>query len=287
LQNYMDQLLEMLDIRGLSDNTVKSYRCYVKAYLSYVESTLRKNPEDVSWDELRRYTVFLKYARGISDRTINAHISMIRFFTEYVLHKQWDNHQLPFRKFDKYLPTVPTQDEARHFIETMPNLKHKAIIATIYSAGLRVGEACCLRYSDVSRKNMRIRIARSKSREERFAILSRNALDILTQYWLDYSRPLGWLFPSCDENGKPFVKYTVNRFVNEHIERLGWSQELNCHSFRHAFGTHLYENGVDLRTIQQLMGHKSINSTAIYVHLAANGFGGAMSPFDTGGGAHG
>jgi site-specific recombinase XerD len=287
MQQYIESFLEMIAIRGLSDNTLKSYKSYVKSYLSYVETYLQKLPDDVSWEELRTYTSFLKRSKGLSDRSINAHISMIRFFTEYVLHKPWDRYQLPFRKFDKYLPSVPSQDEARHFIDTLPNLKHKAIVAVIYSAGLRVGEVCNLRYSDVSRKDMRIRIAPSKNRSERFAILSKNALDILTQYWHIYGKPRGWLFPSTRNNGaRPIVSFTVNRIVNDHIDRLGWSQELNCHSFRHGFGTHLYENGVDLLTIQRLLGHNSINSTTIYVHLASHRNGTVKSPFDFAGTAN-
>jgi len=287
MQNYIDQFLLMLSIRGLADNTLKSYMSYLRAFLSHVETVLRKNPEDVTWDEMRAYIVFLKKSKNLSDRTINAHISMIRFFTEYVLHRSWDRYQLPFRKFDTYLPLVPSQEEARHFIDTLPNLKHKTIVALIYSAGLRVSEVCNLKYSDVSRKDMRIRIAPSKNRSERFAILARNTLDILTQYWFRYGKPHDWLFPSTHGNGRAIVPYTVNRIVNDHIDRLGWSQKLNCHSFRHGFGTHLYENGTDLLTIQRLLGHKSINSTTIYVHIASNKSGVVKSPFDYVGAAHG
>jgi site-specific recombinase XerD len=256
--------------------------------LSYVEEYLGKLPEDVTWEELRAYISFVKKTRNLSDRTINAHISIIRFFTEYVLHKPWNRYQLPFRKFDKYLPAVPSQEEASHFIDTLPNLKHKTIVALMYSAGLRVSEVCNLKYSDISRKDMRIYIEHSKNRSDRYSILSDKALDILTQYWYRYGKPRNWLFPSTQNNGeKPIVTFTANCIVNDHIDRLGWSQDLNCHSFRHAFGSHLYENGVDLLTIQRLMGHNSINSTTIYVHLASNRSRIVKSPFDYGGPANG
>jgi len=286
MQRYFDKFYEMIAIRGFADNTLKSYTSYIKSLLSYVETYLNKLPEEVTWEELRAYTLFLKQSRSLSDRSINAHISMIRFFTEYVLHKPWDKYQLPLRKFDIYLPKVPSQAEARHFIETLPNLKHKAIVAVMYSAGLRVSEVVYLNYSDVSREDMRIHIAPSKNRSERFAILSQNALGILTQYWKAYDKPRGWLFPSTQKDNSPIATYTVNRIVNEHIDRLGWSQELNCHSFRHAFGTHSYENGVDLLTLQRLMGHKSINSTTIYVHLSSFKNVGVISPFDSYGATH-
>ena len=286
MQTYLDKFYEMVAIRGFADNTLKSYTSYIKSFLSYVETYLNKLPEEVTWEELRAYTLFLKQIRRLSDRSINAHISLIRFFTEYVLHKPWDRYQLPLRKFDKYLPKVPSQSEARHFIETLPNLKHKAIVAVMYSAGLRVSETVFLNYSDLSRENMQIRIAPSKNRAERFAILSQNALGILTQYWIAYDKPRGWLFPSTKKLGSPIVKGTVNCIVNDHLDRLGWSQEINCHSFRHGFGTHLYENGVDLLEIQRLMGHKSLNSTTIYVHLSSNRISGIKSPFDSYGATH-
>jgi len=283
MQRYLDLFFEMISFRGLTQNTLKSYTSYLKSYLKYVESVLNKLPEDVTWPEMRAYISFIQRSRGISDRTINGHIALIRFFTEYVLHKQWDRYQMPSRKFDQHLPKVPTQDEARHFIDTLPNLKHKAIVSLMYSAGLRVSEVCSLKYSDISRENMSIRIARCKNRAERFAILSANALKILTQYWYEYGKPRGWLFPGTPEH-KPIVSFTANRIVNSHIDRLGWSQEINCHSFRHAFGTHLYENGTDLLTIKQLLGHKSLNSTTLYVHLAAYKNGTIKSPFDSLGG---
>jgi len=287
MQQYVDLFLEMVAFRGLTDNTLKSYKSYIKSYLAYVEAHLKKIPDDVTWEEIRTYISFVKQSRSLSDRTINAHISIIRFFLEYVLHKPWDRYQLPFRKFDKFLPTVPSQDEARHFIDTLPNLKHKAVVALMYSAGLRVSELCNLKYSDVSRKDMRVYVARSKSRSDRYTILSNKALAILTKYWHQYGQPRQWLFPSTHNNGaKPIVSFTVNCIVNDHIDRLGWSQKINCHSFRHGFGTHLYENGVDLLDIQRLMGHGSINSTTIYVHLASNRNGFLKSPFDSAGDAH-
>jgi len=277
----------MISFRGLTNNTLSSYKSYIKSYLTYVETHLRKIPDDVTWEEMRTYISFVKQSRSLSDRTINAHISIIRFFLEYVLHRPWDRYQLPYRKFDKFLPTVPSQEEARHFIDTLPNLKHKAIVALIYSAGLRVSELCSLKYSDVSRKDMRVYVGHSKNRSDRFTILSKNALAILTQYWHQYGQPRDWLFPSTYNNGvKPIVSFTVNRIVNDHIDRLGWSQKINCHSFRHGFGTHLYENGADLLTIQKLMGHSSINSTTIYIHLASYKNSNISSPFDVGGAAY-
>ena len=283
--DYLNVYREMISLRGLTDHTVKSYSTYIRSYLDYLHTLLHKQPEDVSWDELRDFIRWLQKERALSDRTINHCISQLRFFTMYVLHKPWDPTQLPMRKFDSFLPFVPTQKEAELFISTLSDLKPKAMVALMYSAGLRVGEVCSLHYRDIQRKNMRIHIAHSKNRSDRYAVLSQKALDILTDYWFAYGRPSGWLFPKQTDPSRPIDTFYITRHMRAHEESLGWEHRLTCHSFRHAFGTHLYENGTDLLTIKNLMGHKSLNSILIYIHLASYQSRNVLSPFDRIGGA--
>ena len=280
MQTYLDTYREMISLRGLTDHTMRSYCTYIRAYLEYLDTFLRKRPEEVSWQELRDYISHLQRARSLSDRTINAAIAQLRFFTLYVLHKPWDPYQLPTRKFDAYLPYVPSAQEVRTFISTVPDLKQKAMLSILYSAGLRIGELCRLKYQDVSRESMRIHITRGKNRQDRYALISQKALGTLTQYWFAYGKPRNWLFPQQSGADKPIDTFYLSRHIHAHEKRLGWPRRITCHSFRHAFGTHLYENGVDLLAIQALMGHKSIASTAIYVRLASGGLDHARSPFD-------
>lgn len=280
MDDYFNSYRDMISLRGLADHTLKSYCTYIRAYLDYLQNTLHKLPEDVSWHELRDFIRWLQAERGISDRTVNTAISQIRFFTMYVLHKPWDDTQLPMRKFDIYLPFVPSHEEAAAFISSISDLKQKAMISLMYSSGLRVGEVCSLKYSDIERKNMRIHIRHSKNRSDRYAILSQNALDILTEYWFAFDKPTDWLFPSQRDHSKPCSTFNVMRWMEQHETELGWQHRLTCHSFRHAFGTHLYENGTDLLTIKHLMGHKSLNSTLIYIHLASYSSRNISSPFD-------
>ncbi len=131
---------------------------------------------------------------------------------------------------------------------------------------------------------MRIHVAHSKNRSDRYAILSRNALDILTEYWFAYNRPTGWLFPKQTDPSRPIDTFYICRHMRAHEDSLGWEHRLTCHSFRHAFGTHLYENGADLLTIKNLMGHRSLNSTLLYIHLASYPSRNVISPFDRTGG---
>jgi len=185
-------------------------------------------------------------------------------------------------KFNTEPPDILTLNEANYFINTIPNLKHKSCVALLYSSGLRVSELCQLRYEDISRKDMRIYIRSSKSRSDRYAILSEKALAILTEYWLSFGKPRDWLFPGNKPNS-PIVSFTVSRFIAGHCSFLGWDKRVTAHMLRHSFGTDLYEQDYDLLTIQKLLGHKSASSSLVYVHLGKTTMKKLKSPFDSGG----
>lgn len=279
MQQYINRFNQMIELRGLTNNTAKSYNSYLKTYLSYVYKNLGKAPEDVTWDEVRSFILYLKNAKCLSHRSINAISSQLRFFFEYVLNKPWDKYQIPVLKFNSYLPPILTLEEVKYFINTIPNLKHKAMVSTTYSSGLRISETCALHYDDISRKNMSVYVRESKNRSDRYTILSKNNLEILTQYWYEYDKPKDWLFPGQKE-GTHINKQSLHTVIKGHVERLGWNKEISCHTFRHCYGTHHYERGTDLNTIKHLMGHKSLSSTMIYVHLSSKAKSGIQSPFD-------
>jgi len=281
--DFFNEYKKMITLRGLTSHTVKSYCTYISAYLQHLKS-LNKCPSQVSWEDMRIFIDTLQKERNLADRTINTAISQLRFFTMYVLHKPWDKTQLPIRKFNSYLPHVPSQEDVKTFIHTIPDLKQKAMVALMYSSGLRIGEVCNLKYQDVQRKNMRIHICHSKNRSDRYAQLSMEALEILTEYWLTHEKPTGYLFPKQTDKSRPIDTFYLSRHIHAHEERLKWPRKLTCHSFRHAYGTHLYENGTDLMTIKVLLGHKTLESTTIYVHLAIGKTTKAVSPFDQMGG---
>jgi len=284
MDEYLTSFREMISLRGLTDHTIKSYTTYIKAYLDYLQHDLHKCPEEVTWQELRTFVLVLQKKRKLSDRTMNHCISQLRFFTLYVLHKPWDYYQLPLRKFDSYLPYVPARDEVASFISTIHDLKLKTMVALMYSAGLRIGEVSRLKYQDIHRKEMKIHVSKTKNRSDRYAILSQHMLAMLTQYWFAYQKPKHWLFSQPRNKDKPIDSQTISRQFNQHRATFQFHQKITCHSLRHAFGTHLYEDGTDLLTIKALLGHKSLNSTTIYVTLASNGVGQVISPFDAMGG---
>ena len=285
MDDYFKLYREMISLQGLTDHTITSYSTYILAYLQYLSDILLKSPEDVSWQEMRDFIKWLQHERSISDRTVNSAISQLRFFTLYVLHKPWDNTQLPMRKFDAFLPYVPSGEEAFSCIFSIPDLKEQVMVALMYSAGLRVGEVCSLRYEDI--KRMRIHIRHSKKRSDRYSILSNRTLELLTRYWFECGCPSEWLFPGNNKNNTPYSATSFSNKFTRYRASLGWNPRLTCHSFRLAFGTQLYKNGAYQLTIKELMGHKSLDSTLIYVHLASNTTKNTVSPFDKLGGFHG
>lgn len=276
---YLKKFNDFLTLRDLAANTIKNYNSFLRRYFNWLDGNLCKKPEDISYEELRSYIFYLKDVEKLSNRSINAHISQLRFLTLYVLNKPWDSYQIPRMKFNTTLPDILSKDEVFAIIDAATNLKHKAVIALLYSAGLRKSEVLHLKYKDISRKNMRIYVSPSKSRRDRYALLSHKTLDILTEYWFKHGKPYNWLFPGTKQ-GKPISTSTIDRFVKNAAVNAGIDKNINPHIFRHTFGTHLYEQGTDLLTIQKLLGHKSINSTTIYVHLASTIYKDTINPFD-------
>ena len=271
---------EMIALRGLTEHTIKSYCTYMRAFLDFNDSHLHKYMSEVNYKDLRLFIYHLQATRNLSDRTINTAISQLRFFFIYVLHRPWDPTQLPLRKFDTFLPYVPSREEVEKFISTLTDIKVKAMVSLLYGSGLRIGEVCNLRYEDIQRKTMRIHVCHGKNRSDRFAILANESLNILTEYWFACGRPRGYLFPKQHGQDKPIDTFFLSRHIHAHEDELGWERRITCHSLRHAFGTHLYENCRDLMLVKELMGHKSLASTVIYIHLATADTKEALSPLD-------
>jgi site-specific recombinase XerD len=286
-KEYLDTFVMMITLRGLTDHTIKSYKTYVSAYLDYVFDLLDKDPADVEWDEMRLFIQHLELTRHLANRTINAVISQLRFFTIYVLHKPWDPTQLPKRKFDRYLPFVPSREEVSAFIEAIDDPKIRAMVILMYSAGLRVGEVCRIKCEDIDRRNMRIHITHGKNRSDRYALLSPAALKELEAYWRKCGRPRNYLFPQRHDPNMPNDPQNLHWHMRKAEDKLGWLHRFTCHSMRHAFATHFYEDTHDLLTLQHLMGHKSITSTTIYITLSNATLRRYSSPFDSLGVHHG
>lgn len=182
-------------------------------------------------------------------------------------------------KVDHKLPTVLSKAEIRSVLDATTNLKHKAMIAVMYSGGLRVSEVIHLHYDDISRTNKTIHIRNSKSRSDRYTLLADRTLDLLTEYWFQCGKPRDILFPSS-WTGSYLVRDSVIQFFRESAQKAGIARRVSTHSLRHSFASHLFEAGYDIKYIQALLGHRDPRSTELYLHLSNKALLGIKSPFD-------
>lgn len=260
--------------RNLRESTSNAY-CNA---VGYFLRTTNKEISELTTDDVEAFLTE-KRLNGLSPQTYNQYHASIRFFYKRILKMNWEDDDIPRMKHDRSLPNVLTRDEIQAIIDHTDNLKHKAIIATMYSSGLRVSEVVHLHYDDVSRTNMTIHVRDSKSRQDRYTILSKRNLDLLTEYWFQCGRPRGILFPSS-WTGTYLDKNSVNQYFKKSASKAGITKHVSSHSCRHSFAGHLFEAGVDIKYIQALLGHVDPKSTEVYLHVSNKTLLGIHSPFD-------
>lgn len=280
--DYLSIFIQMLHARKFSHNTIRVYVSYIKTYLAYLER-LTLSPEQASYQTMRSYLDWIQSERNLSDRTINMIISYLQFFQMYVLHQNWDKTQLPFRAFDTFLPYAPSPDEVRRFLLALDKPKARLAVSILYATGLRLDELCHLRCSDVMHSSGKIYIRRSKNHSDRYVPLTESIWQMILQYWYSFpqgQRPRDWLFTQQRRLDQPMDKQWLQKEILLVRNSLFLDSRISAHSFRHAYATRCYENGMDLLTLKAYLGHGSINSTCIYVRLAAAYKNGFVNPFD-------
>jgi len=273
-EKYMLLLEEEAKIRNLKNRSVLCYKNYVSYFLNYVG----KDPQELSCQDVRDF-LLAKKEEGLKATTLNLYNSAIRFFYRNVLHILWDDVMVPRMRIDHKLPTVLSRQDIDGLLDSTDDLKYRAMFATMYSSGLRVSEVIHLHYEDISRTNMQIHVRESKSRMDRYTILSRRNLDLLTEYWFRCGRPRDILFPNKFTGGYLTVS-TLEQVMRRCVRKAGLPAGATPHSLRHSFATHLMEAGVDARTIQTLLGHRDPKSTEVYLHVSNKSIMGIHSPFD-------
>lgn len=281
MTDYLEQMDELLSFGGKSPRTIISYKTYAAPFLEYCVSCLHKDPAEVSSAEIRAYLINLQKERNLCDATINHAISEIRFLFESVLGLPWNPKQIPHRRFNRCLPFVPERATVETFLASINDLKKKAMICLLFSSGLRISEVCHLKCAHIEHSRNRIYVAPSKNRKDRYTVLAEEAFQILCLYWR--SLPSGmksrdWLFTQQTNPLKPIYPQFIQGFLMKQEKLLGWEHRLTAHSFRHAFATCCYQDGMDLLTLSKMLGHSNINSTTIYVHLAELGLRHYNSP---------
>ena len=273
-EEIFDQIRYEAGKRNLRDSTIRAYCNSVRFFLDAV----KKEISELTIDDVEAYLT-AKRLGGLAPETYNHYYSSIRFFYKRVLKMNWEDEDFPRMKLDRSLPTVLTREEMSAVIDHTKNLKHRAIISTMYSSGLRVSEVVHLHYDDISRTNRTIHVRESKSRRDRYTILSDRNLDILTEYWFRCGRPRDILFPSS-WTGTYLDKSSINQFFKKSAAAAGITKEVSTHCCRHSFASHLFEDGVDIKYIQALLGHVDPRSTEVYIHVSNKRLLGIRSPFD-------
>lgn len=273
-EKYLQQLEEAGKIRNLTKTTINCYKNYVSVFLKY----MNKVPEELTCQDVRQFLLKKKDA-GLKATTINLYNSAIRFFFRNVLHILWDDITVPRMMLDHKLPTVLSLDEINRLLDATEDIKYRTMFATMYASGLRVSEVIHLHYDDISRTNMQIHIRKAKNRQDRYTILSKRNLDLLTEYWFCCGRPREILFPN-KFTGQYLTVSTLEQVMRRSVAEAELSKKVTPHALRHSFATHLLEQGVDARNIQALLGHRDPKSTEVYLHVSNKVLMGIHSPFD-------
>lgn len=269
-----NQMKVDLELKNFSPKTITRYlECMVDFVRHYGRSAAEMGEE-----EIRNYLYYLMKEKKVSQSSINQAYSAMKFFYETTMGREWNGVKIPRIKNRKKLPVVLAQEEVRALLRCIDNLKHRAILTTIYSGGLRVSEATHLKASDIDSKRMMIRVQGGKGNKDRYTLLGKHTLDILREYWKAY-RPVEWLFPG-QEAKKPISISSVHRVFKAALHRAGIKKKASVHTLRHSFATHLLESGTDLYYIQRLLGHRSAGTTSIYLHITGKHIARINNPVD-------
>lgn len=270
------RMIQDMQIRNLTQNTQRVYVEQVGRFARY----FGKGPEHVGPAEIRTYLLHLANERRLSASSIIVAVSALRFLYTVTLKRPWAmEDDIPAGKQARKLPVVMSQDEVGCFLAAVDNLKHRVILTVCYATGLRISEAVRLTPDAIDSKRMVIRVVQGKGCKDRYVMLPPRLLALLRDYW-KRTHPGVWLFPG-DQPGRPISPLTINHTCRQVRSKCGINKPVAPHALRHAFAVHLLEAGADLRTIQLLLGHRNLGTTARYLMIATNKVCATTSPFES------
>jgi integrase/recombinase XerD len=270
------RMIEDMQIRNLTANTQRVYVAQVIRFACH----FRKSPELLGPAEIRTYLLYLAQDMRLAASSVIVAVSALRFFYTVTLKRSWIvKDDIPTGRQAKKLPVVLSKDEVAHFLGAVDNLKHRVILTVCYATGLRISEAVRLTPTAIDSKRMVIRVEQGKGQKDRYVMLPPRLLDMLRDYW-QRTHPGAWLFPG-NRPGQPICPLTINHTCREVRQRCGIAKPVTPHALRHAFAVHLLEAGADLRTIQLLLGHRNLSTTARYLLIATSKVCATASPFES------
>jgi len=266
-------VLREMQTRNYSQRSIYTYVHMLHSLEDYYNLSI----DQISSDQVKDFLQYSIESRNVSVSYINQVISAFKLLQKDVLGKEWDTIRIKRPRRIRKLPVVLSKDEVKSMIETTRNLKHRVILAVIYSAGLRISELTSLCTSDIDSDRKQIKV-KGKGNKYRYTLLSENTLDMLRVYWRAY-KPRRFLFEGY-RKGQPISKSTIQKIFKNACINSGINKQVTVHSLRHSFATHLLESGVNLKIIQSLLGHSSLRTTSIYLHVTRFDPALIKSPFD-------
>ena len=271
-----EKMAAEMQLRRFSENTQESYLRSVTGLASHYGIS----PDTITGDQLKSYVLFLINKRKLGWSSINVITTGIRFFYTEVLGRKDMSLAIPPRKTPRSLPEIFSRSELIALFGSIVNIKHRTMLMAAYGCGLRVSEVISLKVANIDSSRMMVRICHGKGDKDRYTILSPRLLDELRSYWKAYRPdPKSWLFPNRSTKER-LTRSTPQLVFKEAKKKAGIRKNVTFHSLRHSFSSHLLEAGVDIRTIQILLGHSSITTTARYLHVARKNLGSIKSPLD-------
>jgi integrase/recombinase XerD len=268
------RMIEDMTARNLSEATQRGYIRSVRACSQYC----RRAPTKLTFEDVRRFQLHL-IESGLAAGSVNSAMVGLRFFFRVTLKRSEALDYIPMAREPQRLPVVMTPEEVASLLEAAPGPKWRAALSVAYGSGLRASEVVGLKVGDIDSGRMRIRVEQGKGRRDRDALLSPHLLGVLRNWWR-LARPPVWLFPNQHTPLSPVTARALNRAFHEAVRKAGISKPVSLHTLRHCFATHLLEQKVDVRVIQVLLGHKKLETTAVYAHVVAKTLDGIDSPLD-------
>jgi len=263
-----------LELKGYSPNTQKSYLKSIEKFAQYYS----KSPEVLGADQIRGYLHYLATNSETGASTLDILYSALKFLYETTLEQDWSIKKFPRTKRPKRLPILLAPSEIKMLFNAATNPKHKAILMTLYGAGLRASEVAHLQVSDIDSKTMQIRVRQAKGKKDRYTLLSIENLKILRTYWL-HCKPTLWLFPGATPD-IPLTGKAVGLLFAKAKRQANIKKSVSPHTLRHCFATHLLEAGTSIYHIQHLLGHSHPKTTSVYIHLTRKDILHVISPLD-------
>ncbi len=268
-------LAKELTLRNYSHKTLKAYRSCLRSFVQHITP---KHPREISNDEIRDYLLYQIEEKKLAPATVNQIFNALRFLYVELYKKPFVISSIPRPQKEKKLPNVLSQEEVLKIFSCVENAKHKTLLMLIYSAGLRVGESVRLKISDIDGQRKMIHLRSAKRKKDRYTLLSDAALESLREYYKKY-KPKEFLFEGQGER-EHLSKRSIQHVFERPVKAAGIRKPISLHGLRHSFATHLLDSGVDLRYIQELLGHNSSKTTEIYTHVSKKSLGKIVNPLD-------